>query len=1632
MADQTFETKMTADVSNLTEGLKKISVSIGDLDGNISKLLKHFDRLASIDLSKVEAQTIKINSKLSNVTNAAVGTGGIIVSDSGRGKKYKELQEQIVRTQEEEFQARKALTEKIKKQTELLEKEYQVKAKKAEAKLIKANKEEDKTSESYKKFRDAQTRKINESAKWRAYREEHPELFANGGGNFIWKKQIAKSATNIGKYISPMGAGGRVAGDILQASAGILKAPAAGTMGAITLLGKSLIDLGKAATTAYADIEATKTQLGVVFSSQTQANAMFGDISQYAVKSPFGIQQTSELAILLKQSGVYASDLMKTLKMLGDTAGGNMEKMKRIANNYAQIVSIGKASMLDMRQFAYAGIPIFEAVSKELGVSQQELRKLISDGKVTSDIIEKVFKDLTGINGIFENATEKGAKTLKARLQNLSDAKQLALSAFGDFFVNFGSQTGNDSWANKLVATGENIYKWLYNWKTVGNIEQSVKVIERRDNKIEHLQKLIDYVKASNDPNKKELLKGLEKAITEELEKRDPDKERASYLNAYQTYTKEWLEAVSKGESRTLEELKAELNRVSREASAYAAYAYSPNQYPTIQGQNPSGFRVPEGTSVTEAKLRGEALAIQQKDLENLIKAIEDYTNVKERPEYQQASYEQHLITSQLAFAESTDKFAHQTNSYVNLFQELSNLEENSTKRKLEEEEKHIEKLKEAQSLLKQLNDKSKNGFLDFSKIDLKQFLKLQEQGAFTVGRKLTVTDGKSEQEARNDAAIIKENLKTFSFASIRDFMNNAAGGRSGSGSAVFEAIYNAEKKLEDKTGSEYLKEFAKQETTITNALNQFHEATGVSVKDLIDSLAAVTTQLEISNKGLNADIDDARSSTKTYIPLWKRILAANTGLTTNGMTSTRQTLENYRDDMANRKLTANVLGAVLKTSGIETAQNLMRFSGEAKILPGDTRATYQVDWVKTGKAVSEFAKQLSASTEVISAYKQSLEEQIQTYENLIVAGYTEAESQDLKNQKTISAKKLTELTTGNGEQLVNAFGEKLVTSTGLKVTFKDGKFFDEKNNNVLVDELRVTGELFDFIKRELPNLKNELGKVKIIDVNNKEINKIADSTFTSFLNHKFTEKNKAGKSSQYIIDNPEYANTLFRDTYESFRGKRGAVTGFENVIYEDFVKEVQTVTDERVASVVKKFHEAYKKVSEDPDNKEYEKEYEEAVNNLNVVTGALQALNEVLKEMGKEVNNVTSSPSYKNYEQQNRDSKRIDSVINRINYLEDSKNYESTPYLKNISAQDLYSGNISYTTRQIRNKWAEAVGLDRGFDRETYLAEAVKTGMTDIHGNKVISKEREEAFKDADGNWLPESDIVEKLTEAEKKAFSIKDAFAEAGDALDKMGSSILRSVTDSAKDAYMAPFKTLGESLVTGENAAENLRANMKQIAGELLKNVGTAMATAGFQIAGAAALDQQWGLVAGGLALAAAGGFASGIGGALSSSDKDNDKESDDKVKRLESLRDSLIELLAQAREDAIYYETTLRHRKALSTNGSVSGNVTSVNDAVITPQGKVIKTHPEDYLFATKTPQALVSGHGGGVPKINFNLIDKSTGVSVTTQKADYNEKTNTIEFEAIIESKIGEYIASDKSDDAFAARNIRLRGRSVIA
>ena len=253
-----------------------------------------------------------------------------------------------------------------------------------------------------------------------------------------------------------------------------MMAPVAAVAGVVSL-GKAIKDLGENAKAATGEIQMIKTQMSVVMGSDSLAAKTYEGIEKYALKSPFGVAQSADMATLLKQSGVNAAELLQTLKMIGDTSSGNAEKMKRVANNYAQIQAIGKASMLDMRQFAYAGIPIYKEVADYMKVSQVELRKMISEGKVTANVIEAVFKRMTGTGGTFENATMRGAQTLQARMQNLQDAQMIAQSHFGEWYMNLGGTDYNQGFGNFILQFKEGLADSLGNTFKQWNINDNFK-----------------------------------------------------------------------------------------------------------------------------------------------------------------------------------------------------------------------------------------------------------------------------------------------------------------------------------------------------------------------------------------------------------------------------------------------------------------------------------------------------------------------------------------------------------------------------------------------------------------------------------------------------------------------------------------------------------------------------------------------------------------------------------------------------------------------------------------------------------------------------------------------------------------------------------------------------------------------------------------------------------------------------------------------------------------------------------------------------------------------------------------------------------------------------------------------------
>lgn len=280
----------------------------------------------------------------------------------------------------------------------------------------------------------------------------------------------------------------------------------------------------------------------------------------------------------------------------------------------------------------------------------------------------------------------------------------------------------------------------------------------------------------------------------------------------------------------------------------------------------------------------------------------------------------------------------------------------------------------------------------------------------------------------------------------------------------------------------------------------------------------------------------------------------------------------------------------------------------------------------------------------------------------------------------------------------------------------------------------------------------------------------------------------------------------------------------------------------------------------------------------------------------------------------------------------------------------------------------------------------------------------------------------LDRIAQAENKMLGMKKSTLDVEKQLQSLNKNMLNAFNSAIVDGITDSMVKLGESVRDDADYSQEIGQNLKDIFVNLLKNIGPQMTQTGLAIAAAAAEKDDWGKVAGGLALAAAGGFMSFTSGLLSEK-KDTDDKDKQKEERLKTLADLLSDLIAQAKTDAEYYERNSRHRQSIETDYGVSSK--SVNDMIITPQGN-FSTHPDDYIIATKTPNEL---GGKGSPNVTITIVNQS-GDIVKVSSTEKKEKDNgDIDIKATIIAVTADAVANGELDGAFAQMQSRQQGVS---
>jgi len=185
---------------------------------------------------------------------------------------------------------------------------------------------------------------------------------------------------------------------------------------------------------AAREMETIETQLKVILGSTEAAERQMRALQQFAANTPFEIQGIANSAKQLLAFGVSQKQVIPILKQLGDAAAGSGARIEDLTIPYGRLISTQKLTLIELDKFQDRGIPIFNELKRVSGISLGEMRKAITNGKISFEEFQKAMSNLTGEGGTFFNAMEERSNTLDGNLSNLEDSFTITAAAIGKMF----------------------------------------------------------------------------------------------------------------------------------------------------------------------------------------------------------------------------------------------------------------------------------------------------------------------------------------------------------------------------------------------------------------------------------------------------------------------------------------------------------------------------------------------------------------------------------------------------------------------------------------------------------------------------------------------------------------------------------------------------------------------------------------------------------------------------------------------------------------------------------------------------------------------------------------------------------------------------------------------------------------------------------------------------------------------------------------------------------------------------------------------------------------------------------------------------------------------------------------------
>jgi tape measure domain-containing protein len=190
--------------------------------------------------------------------------------------------------------------------------------------------------------------------------------------------------------------------------------------------------------TLAADMQTAEVGLTTLLGSAEEAAATVERLKIEAARTPFelpGLTQATQLLTSVTKDGDKSIDILLDVGEGLAAMGKGQAELDRIIVNLQQIAAVGKAATIDIKQFAFAGLPIYEMLAETTGKTGEELGDLIDSGGVTFELLTQMFDEANDAGGRFANAFVNQSGTFNQAASNMKDSFGIMMS---DLVTNVG------------------------------------------------------------------------------------------------------------------------------------------------------------------------------------------------------------------------------------------------------------------------------------------------------------------------------------------------------------------------------------------------------------------------------------------------------------------------------------------------------------------------------------------------------------------------------------------------------------------------------------------------------------------------------------------------------------------------------------------------------------------------------------------------------------------------------------------------------------------------------------------------------------------------------------------------------------------------------------------------------------------------------------------------------------------------------------------------------------------------------------------------------------------------------------------------------------------------------------------